>query len=49
MNHIMKNERKPSEVRDDAMALSQEFKRVEYGFQSIDEAIKYAKSQNMEV
>jgi len=44
-----KNRRKLSEVREDTIELRQKFERVEYGFQSIDEAMKYAKAQNVGV
>jgi len=42
MIDVIKGKRKPSDVREDTIALRQSFKEVKYGFQSIDETVKYA-------
>lgn len=44
MLDVIKRKRKPSEVRKGVIALKQKFKRIEYGFQSAEEAIKYLKN-----
>jgi len=41
MLKVIKGERKPSEVREETMALRKEFDKIEYGFQSVEEALKY--------
>jgi len=43
MIDVIKGRRKPSEIKKDAVALRQSFKEIKYGFQSIDETVKYAK------
>jgi glycine hydroxymethyltransferase len=40
---VIKGKRPPRKVREDTMALRQSFKEIKYGFQSIDETVKYAK------
>ena len=40
---VMKARRKPSEVKEDVIALKKEFNQVKYGFQNIAEAIQYVK------
>jgi glycine hydroxymethyltransferase len=40
---VMKGKRKPSEVKGDVIALKKEFNQVKYGFQNVEEALKYAK------
>ena len=40
MLEIIKNHRKPPEVKEDVLALRNEFSKIEYGFQSIEEALK---------
>jgi glycine hydroxymethyltransferase len=40
MLDVIKNRRKPSEVRQDVLGLRKEFDEIEYGFQSIQEALK---------
>jgi glycine hydroxymethyltransferase len=42
MMDIIKSKRKPVEVKEDVLALRQEFCGVKYGFQSVEEALKYA-------
>jgi len=42
MIDVIKGRRESSDVREDAIALRQSFKEVKYGFQSIDETVKYA-------
>jgi len=43
MVDVIKGKRSPHDVREDTMALRQSFKEIKYGFQSIDETVKYAK------
>jgi glycine hydroxymethyltransferase len=40
---VMKDKCKPSEVKESVIALKKEFNQVEYGFQSVEEAINYIK------
>jgi len=40
---VIKGRRKPSDIKKDVVALRQSFKEIKYGFQSIDETVKYAK------
>jgi len=40
---VMKGKRKPSEVKEDVIALKKEFNQVKYGFQNIVEALEYVK------
>ncbi len=42
---IIKGKKTPSQVRKDVVALGRSFEGVKYGFQSVDEAVKY--SENM--
>ncbi len=41
MLDVIKNQRAPSKVSEDVLALRKEFDKVEYGFQSIEEALKH--------
>jgi glycine hydroxymethyltransferase len=43
MMDIIKSKRKPEEVKVDVLALRKEFCGVKYGFQSVEEALKYVK------
>ncbi|MBN1357646.1 serine hydroxymethyltransferase [Candidatus Bathyarchaeota archaeon] len=43
MVSVMKAKRKPSEVKEDVIALKKEFKQVKYGFQNVEEAVEYVK------
>ncbi len=43
MLDVIKGKRKPSEVKEDVMALKKEFSEVKYGFQSVEEALAYIK------
>ena len=43
MISVIKGRRKPFEVREDVIALKREFNQVKYGFQSVSEALNYAK------
>jgi glycine hydroxymethyltransferase len=43
MLSVLKGKRKPSEVKQDVIALRREFNQVKYGFQSVEEAISYIK------
>ena len=43
MLEIIKGKRKPVEVKVDVLALKKEFCGVKYGFQTVDEALKYVK------
>ena len=43
MLSVIKGKRKPAEVREDVIALKKEFNQVKYGFQSIEDAVTYAK------
>jgi glycine hydroxymethyltransferase len=38
---IIKGKRKPSETKEDVIALKKEFNQVKYGFQNVEEAISY--------
>ncbi|MEM2111981.1 MAG: serine hydroxymethyltransferase [Candidatus Bathyarchaeia archaeon] len=38
---VIKGKRKPSEVKENIVALRREFDKVEYGFQTLKEALKY--------
>lgn len=44
MLDIIKGKRTPAEVKVDVMALSKEFSKVKFGFQSVEEALKYVKA-----
>jgi glycine hydroxymethyltransferase len=44
MMDIIKGKRTPEQVKTDVIALKKEFNQVKYGFQNIEEAIKYAKT-----
>jgi len=43
MLNIIKGKKTPSEVRKDTLALRRNFEGIKYGFQSLDEAVKYSK------
>jgi hypothetical protein len=43
MLNVIKGKRKPAEVKGDVIALKKEFNQVKYGFQSVEEAVNYAK------
>ncbi|HTY75580.1 MAG TPA: serine hydroxymethyltransferase [Candidatus Nanoarchaeia archaeon] len=43
MLDIIKEKRKPSEVQKDVKALRQEFKKIKYGFENVEEALSYIK------
>ena len=43
MLNVIKGKRKPSEVKEDVIAFKKEFNQVKYGFQSVEEALNYAK------
>ena len=43
MLSVIKGKRKPAEVKKDVIALKKEFNQVKYGFQSVEEAVNYAK------
>jgi glycine hydroxymethyltransferase len=43
MLSVMEGKRKPSEVKEDVIALKKEFNQVKYGFQSVEEALNYVK------
>jgi glycine hydroxymethyltransferase len=40
---VIKGKKPSRKVREDTMALRQNFKEIKYGFQNIDEIVKYAK------
>ncbi|MCW3995386.1 MAG: serine hydroxymethyltransferase [Candidatus Bathyarchaeota archaeon] len=44
MLDVIKAKRKPAEVKVDVLALTKEFSTVKYGFQTVAEAVKYAKA-----
>lgn len=46
MLDIIKGKRSPAEVRKDTIALRQKFKRIEYGFQSVKEAVEYSEKHS---
>ena len=41
MLSVIKGKRKPSEVKESVIAMKKEFNQVKYGFQSVEEAVKY--------
>jgi glycine hydroxymethyltransferase len=41
MVSVMKGKRKPSEVKQDIIALKREFNQMKFGFQSVEEALNY--------
>ena len=41
MLSVIKSNCKPPEVKEDVVAFKKEFNKVEYGFQSVEEAVKY--------
>ncbi len=43
MLSVITGKRKPSEVKEDVVALKKEFNRVKFGFQSVEEAVKRIK------
>jgi glycine hydroxymethyltransferase len=43
MISVIKRKKAPAKVREDAMALCKKFTRIEYGFQSVEEAVKYSR------
>ena len=43
MLSVIKGKRKPSEVKESAVALKKEFNQVKYGFQNVEEALNYIK------
>jgi glycine hydroxymethyltransferase len=43
MLSVIKGKRKPSEVKENVIALKKEFNQVKYGFQSVEEALNYVK------
>lgn len=43
MMDVIKEKKNPSKVKDNVIALRQDFERIEYGFQSIDEVVKFSK------
>jgi glycine hydroxymethyltransferase len=45
MLDVIKDKRKPAEVKSDVIALRQEFKQIKYGFQNAQEAIEYIKKK----
>ena len=44
MIQVMRDERTPSQAKEDVIALRREFDKIEYGFQSVAEAVEYAES-----
>jgi glycine hydroxymethyltransferase len=44
MLSVIKNERKPAEVKEDVTTFRKEFNKIEYGFQNIEEAKKHLKA-----
>ena len=43
MMYVIKEKKNPSKVKDNVIASRQDFERIEYGFQSVDEVIKFSK------
>jgi hypothetical protein len=43
MLSVIKEKRKPSEVKQDVIAFKKDFNQVKYGFQSVEEAVNYIK------
>ena len=44
MMDVIKGKRTPAQVKVDVLALKKEFSHVKYGFQSVEEALKYVKA-----
>ena len=44
MLSVIKEKRKPAEVKQDVIAFKKEFNQVKFGFQSVEEALNYAKT-----
>lgn len=40
---VIKGKRTPSDVKKDVIELRQKFKKIEYGFQSVEEAVRYSR------
>jgi len=38
---VIRGKRKPSEVKEEVIAMKKEFSQIEYGFQSVEEAVSY--------
>jgi glycine hydroxymethyltransferase len=47
MLSVIKGKRKPSEVKEEVIALKKESNEVKYGFQNVEEAISYAKKTKL--
>ncbi|MCW4031059.1 MAG: serine hydroxymethyltransferase [Candidatus Bathyarchaeota archaeon] len=45
MLSVIKGKRKPSEIKEEIMAIKNEFNQVKYGFQSLEEALSYIEKQ----
>ncbi|MGD0643678.1 MAG: serine hydroxymethyltransferase [Candidatus Bathyarchaeia archaeon] len=43
MLDVIKNNRKPTQVKEDVLSLKKEFNQIKYGFQNIEEALSYIK------
>ena len=43
MLDVIKGKRKPTEVKEDVLALKKEFSQIKYGFQNVEEALSYIK------
>jgi glycine hydroxymethyltransferase len=43
MLSVIKGKRKPSDVKEDVIALKKEFNQVKYGFQNVEEALEHVK------
>jgi hypothetical protein len=43
MMDIIKGKRTPEQVKAESIALKKEFSQVKYGFQSVEETLKYIK------
>ncbi len=43
MLDVMKEKRKPAEVKEDVIALKKKFNQVKFGFQNVEEALNYVR------
>ncbi len=43
MLSVIKEKRKPAEVKESIISLKKEFNQVKYGFQSVEEAVNHIK------
>ena len=44
---VIRGKRKPSEVKEEVVAMKKEFSQIEYGFQSVEEAVSYVEKTKL--